>query len=48
VLADYALTIEAHYSRRAGHAVPMDIERAKDAGDGRLYIAQARPETVAL
>ena len=46
-LADYALRIEDHYSRRAGHAMPMDIEWAKDADDGRLYIVQARPETVA-
>lgn len=46
-LADYALVIEDHYSRRAGHPVPMDIEWAKDADDGGLYIVQARPETVA-
>ena len=46
-LADYAISIEDHYSARAGHAVPMDIEWAKDADDGRLYIVQARPETVA-
>ncbi|HEY0182698.1 MAG TPA: phosphoenolpyruvate synthase [Rhodopila sp.] len=46
-LADYALVIEDHYSAHAGHPVPMDIEWAKDADDGRLYIVQARPETVA-
>lgn len=46
-LAEYAVAIEDHYSRRAGHPVPMDIEWAKDAGDDRLYIVQARPETVA-
>jgi pyruvate,water dikinase len=46
-LADYALAIEDHYSRAAGHAVPMDIEWAKDGLDGRLYVVQARPETVA-
>lgn len=45
-LARFAVAIEEHYSRRAGHAVPMDIEWAKDADDGRLYILQARPETV--
>ena len=45
-LGRFALAIEAHYSRRAGHPVPMDIEWAKDADDGRLYILQARPETV--
>ena len=33
--------------RRAGHPEPMDIEWAKDAEDGQLYIVQARPETVA-
>ena len=46
-LAEQALRIEDHYSARAGHAVPMDIEWAKDAEDGQLYIVQARPETVA-
>jgi pyruvate, water dikinase len=46
-LADYAIRIEEHYSSRAGHAQPMDIEWAKDADDGELYIVQARPETVA-
>jgi pyruvate,water dikinase len=46
-LADYALKIEAHYSQHAGHAMPMDIEWAKDADDSLLYIVQARPETVA-
>ncbi len=39
-LARFALTIEAHYGR------PMDIEWGKDGIDGRLYILQARPETV--
>ncbi|MCC7272191.1 MAG: phosphoenolpyruvate synthase [Alphaproteobacteria bacterium] len=46
-LADYALRIEDHYSGRAGHPVPMDIEWAKDGPDGALYVVQARPETVA-
>jgi pyruvate,water dikinase len=46
-LAEQAIRIEDHYSARAGHPVPMDIEWAKDAEDGRLYIVQARPETVA-
>ncbi len=46
-LADAALTIEEHYSASAGHSMPMDIEWAKDGIDGRLYIVQARPETVA-
>lgn len=39
-LAGYALTIEQHYAR------PMDIEWGKDGADGKLYILQARPETV--
>ncbi|HET9647414.1 MAG TPA: phosphoenolpyruvate synthase [Microlunatus sp.] len=39
-LARHALAIEAHYGR------PMDIEWGKDGRDGRLYILQARPETV--
>lgn len=46
-LADYAIRIEQHYSAAAGHAMPMDIEWAKDSEDSRLYIVQARPETVA-
>ncbi|PCL20739.1 phosphoenolpyruvate synthase, partial [Snodgrassella alvi] len=39
-LAQYALTIEEHYGR------PMDIEWGRDGIDGKLYILQARPETV--
>ena len=39
-LARYAVTIEQHYGR------PMDIEWGKDGVDGKLYILQARPETV--
>jgi len=39
-LARQALIIEQHYGR------PMDIEWAKDGKDGKLYILQARPETV--
>jgi pyruvate,water dikinase len=46
-LAAYAITIEDHYSAHAGHPMPMDIEWAKDADDGKLYVIQARPETVA-
>jgi pyruvate,water dikinase len=46
-LADAAVRIEQHYSRKAGVPTPMDIEWAKDGVDGRLYILQARPETVA-
>jgi pyruvate, water dikinase len=39
-LARYAVAIERHYGR------PMDIEWARDGGDGRIYVLQARPETV--
>ena len=39
-LARYAMIIEKHYGR------PMDIEWGKDGNDGKLYILQARPETV--
>lgn len=46
-LAEMAMKIEAHFTAEAGHAVPMDIEWAKDGPDGALYIVQARPETVA-
>lgn len=45
-LADYAIKIEKHYSKKAGQARPMDMEWAKDGLDGKLYIVQARPETV--
>jgi pyruvate,water dikinase len=46
-LAEMAVRIEEHYSKSAGTAMPMDIEWAKDGTDGRIYIIQARPETVA-
>lgn len=46
-LAEAALRIEEHYGARAGHPVPMDIEWAQDGIDGKLYVVQARPETVA-
>ncbi|MCA1409904.1 phosphoenolpyruvate synthase [Bradyrhizobium sp. NBAIM20] len=46
-LAEITVRIEAHYSKHAGAAMPMDIEWAKDGADGKLYIIQARPETVA-
>ncbi len=39
-LARYAVSIEKHYRR------PMDIEWGRDGADGKLYILQARPETV--
>ena len=46
-LAAHAITIEQHYSQKAGCPMPMDIEWAKDGPGGDLYIVQARPETVA-
>ena len=46
VLADYAVKVEKHYSEKAGHHMPMDMEWAKDGIDGQLYMVQARPETV--
>ncbi len=39
-LGRYAMIIEKHYGR------PMDIEWGRDGVDGKLYILQARPETV--
>ncbi len=39
-LARVAMAIEKHYGR------PMDIEWGKDGADGRIYVLQARPETV--
>ena len=39
-LAKYAVIIENHYGR------PMDIEWGRDGLDGKLYVLQARPETV--
>ncbi len=50
-LAKWACIIEDHYSRKAGDFRPMDVEWAKDGdgervGSGKLFIVQARPETV--
>ncbi len=45
-LARCGITIEEHYTKRSGQYTPMDIEWAKDGIDGKLYIVQARPETV--
>ena len=39
-LAQYAVTIESHYG------CPMDIEWGRNGLDGKIYILQARPETV--
>ncbi len=46
VLADYAIKVENHYSKKANFTKPMDMEWAKDGVDGHLYMVQARPETV--
>ena len=46
VLADYAIKVENHYSKKAGFHKPMDMEWARDGLDGHLYMVQARPETV--
>ncbi len=52
-LARMIMTIEHHYSgynkyknRLSDNWVPMDVEWAKDGIDGKIYITQARPETV--
>jgi pyruvate, water dikinase len=56
-LAQFVVTIETHYSKLKEKSYfakatkdkvwsPMDIEWAKDAHDGKLYIVQARPETI--
>ena len=45
-LAKWAIIIEDHYSKKAGHFKPMDMEWAKDGETGQLFIVQARPETV--
>ncbi len=45
-LSKWACTIEDHYSKKAGHKKPMDMEWAKDGVTNDLFIVQARPETV--
>lgn len=45
-LARQVVMIEKHYSDKEKKWVPMDVEWAKDGSDGKLYIIQARPETV--
>ncbi|AFY72263.1 phosphoenolpyruvate synthase [Synechococcus sp. PCC 7502] len=45
-LAKWAVIIEDHYSLVRGQDSPMDIEWAKDGETGKLFIVQARPETV--
>ena len=45
-LSKQCLIIEKHYSDIKGRWSPMDIEWAKDGKSGKIYIVQARPETV--
>ncbi|PQO25632.1 phosphoenolpyruvate synthase [Blastopirellula marina] len=45
-LARWAIIIEQHYSKKRGRPTPMDMEWAKDGITGKLFIVQARPETV--
>jgi len=45
-LANWACIIEDHYSEKACHHKPMDMEWAKDGITKELFIVQARPETV--
>lgn len=45
-LAKWAVVIEEHYSKKAKKFKPMDMEWAKDGKTGKLFIVQARPETV--
>lgn len=45
-LAKWAIIIEDHYSKKARKFKPMDIEWAKDGKTKKLFVVQARPETV--
>jgi pyruvate,water dikinase len=45
-LGKWCYEIEKYFSKRHGHYQPMDIEWAKDGKTGKLFIVQARPETV--
>src|SRR5262249_249326 len=45
-LARMVLIIEKHYTELKGSWCPMDIEWAQDGTDKKLYIIQARPETI--
>ncbi|NPA11118.1 MAG: phosphoenolpyruvate synthase [Epsilonproteobacteria bacterium] len=45
-LANWAMLIEEHYTKVRNTYTPMDMEWAKDGMDGKLYMVQARPETV--
>ena len=45
-IAKWCVSIEKHYSLHHGQPTPMDIEWAKDGVTNKLFIVQARPETV--
>jgi pyruvate,water dikinase len=45
-LAEWGVRIEEHYTKKRKQWTPMDIEWAKDGRTGKLFIVQARPETV--
>jgi len=45
-LAKMVMTIEDHYSQKKGSWSPMDVEWARDGIDNKIYIIQARPETI--
>lgn len=45
-LAQWAIVIEAYYTKKRGQPSPMDMEWGKDGRTGELFILQARPETV--
>jgi pyruvate,water dikinase len=45
-LAEWSVIIEEHYSKKAHKFKPMDMEWAKDGRSNKLFIVQARPETV--
>lgn len=45
-LARWGLLVEEHYGKIHGKWTPMDIEWARDGKDGKIYLLQARPETV--
>ncbi|MBN1646071.1 phosphoenolpyruvate synthase [Candidatus Woesearchaeota archaeon] len=46
LLAKWAVIIEDYYTKKRNNFTPMDMEWAKDGESGKLYIVQARPETV--
>lgn len=45
-LAHFTALIEKYYTDKYGKWMPQDIEWAKDGVDGKIYIVQARPETI--